>query len=62
MPPKKSKAAKSESSTEPQFERALDLKYKVGAHVSAAKGVENSVTNAVKIGSVEQKSFHFYSN
>lgn len=50
--PKRKRKTKEEKEREkmPLAARTLGCAYKIGAHVSSAAGVENSVTNAVRIG------------
>ena len=47
--------AEAEVSADSSFPKRADSLWKVGAHVSAGGGVENTVTNAVSIGSVTQR-------
>ena len=47
--------AEAKASEDSTFPKRVDSPWKVGAHVSAAGGVENTVTNAVSIGSVTQR-------
>ncbi|KAK6358722.1 hypothetical protein TWF730_008045 [Orbilia blumenaviensis] len=50
--PKRKRKTKEEKEAEkmPLADRALNCAFKIGAHVSSAAGVENSVTNATRIG------------
>ncbi|KAK6519306.1 hypothetical protein TWF281_003141 [Arthrobotrys megalospora] len=50
--PKRKRKTKEEKAAEkmPLADRALKCAFKIGAHVSSAAGVENSVTNADRIG------------